>query len=138
MMCSDSPVGKQEDGVLSDSAVGIGAVEADKHSAGKERASVPVTAVVVSVAGGGRASLHVTGSSPMSKRKVTHARGVVNKARGIDLSAHFKRVEPATVNGGAGRQQDRAVDSSHSTSMCSFVSLIAQSGFSMLSVSVSD
>ena len=61
MMCSDSPVGKQEDGVLSDSAVGISAVEADAHSAGKERVSVPVTAVAVSAAGGGRVSLHVTG-----------------------------------------------------------------------------
>ena len=103
-----------------------------------ERVSVPVTAVAVSVAGGGRKSLHVTGSSPVSKRKVAHARGVVNKARRIDLSAHFKRVKPATVNRGAGRQQDRAVGSSYSTSMCSFVSFIAESGFSMLSVSVSD
>ena len=74
----------------------------------------------------------------MSKRKVAHARGVVNKARRIHLSSHFKRVESATVTGGAGRQQDRAVGSSHSTSMCSFVSLIAQSGFSVLAVSVSD
>ena len=99
---------------------------------------MPVTAVAVSVEGGGRASLHGTGSSPVSKRKVAHARGVVNKARRIDLSGSFKRAEPATVNGGAGQQEGRAVGSSHSTSMCSFVSLIAQSGFSVLSVSVSD
>ena len=81
---------RQEDDVLSDSAVGISVVEADTYSAGKERASTSVTAVVVNVAGGGRVSLHVTDAGPVSKRKVVHARRVVNKARRIDLCTHFR------------------------------------------------
>ena len=85
MMHSDFQVVKQE--VLSDSAMDISVVEADTYSAGKEHAS---TSVVVSVAGGGRVSLHVTESSPVSKRKIVHVRGVMIKVKRIDLRTHFK------------------------------------------------
>ena len=85
--CSDSTVVYQEDGVLSDSAADISVVE-DAYSAGEERASTSVTAVIVSVSDGGRVSLHVRESSPGSKRKIAHARGVMNKVKRIDLCTH--------------------------------------------------
>ena len=82
---------------LSESAMDISVVEADTHSVGKERASTSVFAVVVSVSDGGRVSLHVRDSSPMSNRKTAHARGVMHKVRRIDLCTHFKLRSPNGV-----------------------------------------
>ena len=74
----------------------IRVVQADAHFAGKERASTSVIVVVVSVSDEGRVSLYVRDSSPVSKRKVVHTRGVTNKARRIYLCTRLK-LRPQTM-----------------------------------------